>query len=54
MITSLSGLDLKFTFPRIQDLDIYHFLSVVALHGPTVRCSLVIAQGNFRLEQLYV
>ena len=33
---------------------ISHFPSVVALHCPTVRCVLVIAQGNFRLEWLYV
>ena len=34
--------------------NIFHFPSVVVLHDPTVRCVLVIAQGNFRLERLYV
>ena len=34
--------------------NIYHFISVVALHDRTVRCVLVIVQGNFRLGRLYV
>ena len=28
--------------------NIFHFPFVAALHAPTVRCVLVIAQGNFR------
>ena len=33
---------------------IYHFSSLSCLHVRTVRCVLVIAYGNFRLERLYV